>query len=64
MRYGVDISSWQTNVNYDQVVKYVSFAIPRVGYGVQYNLKQKDSQFENNYYGLKNKIPLGAYYYQ
>ena len=64
MKYGIDVSSWQTNINYDQAIKEMMFAILRVGYGVQYTLKQKDSEFENNYYGFKNKIPVGVYYYQ
>jgi GH25 family lysozyme M1 (1,4-beta-N-acetylmuramidase) len=62
---GIDISQYQANINYDQVIKYVDFAIVRVGYGVQYlPERQKDKKFEDNYYGLTERIPLGAYYYE
>lgn len=63
MKYGIDISSYQRNVNYDEVVKSIDFAILRIGYGVQYRLDQRDSELDNHYNGLKGKIPLGAYYY-
>ena len=64
-KLGIDISSYQTNVNYDKVIKNgIEFAILRVGYGVSYLPdSQRDKQFDNHYNGLKGKIPLGAYYY-
>ena len=60
---GIDISSYQKNVNYNEVANNVDFAILRAGYGVQYTLTQRDSELDNHYNGLKNDIPLGAYYY-
>ena len=64
-KLGIDISSYQTNVNYDKVIENgIEFAILRVGYGVSYLPdSQRDKQFDNHYNGLKGKIPLGAYYY-
>ena len=64
MKTGIDISSYQRNVDYDQVAENIDFAILRVGYGVTYlPSTQKDSQFENHYDGLYGKVPVGAYYY-
>ena len=60
---GIDISSYQRNVNYSEVINSVDFAILRVGYGIQYRLDQRDSELDNHYNGLKGDIPLGAYYY-
>lgn len=60
---GVDISTYQKNVNYDEAIKHIHFAILRVGYGIQHRLDQRDTQFDNHYKGFKGKIPLGAYYY-
>lgn len=64
-KLGIDISAYQTNVNYDKVVDSgIEFAILRVGYGVSYlPSTQRDKQFDNHYNGFKGKIPLGAYYY-
>lgn len=64
MKYGIDISDYQSGVNYDEVAKNVNFAILKVGYGVSYMPdEQRDSELDNHYNGLKGKIPLGAYYY-
>lgn len=63
-KIGVDISTYQKNVNYDEAVNHIEFAIIRVGYGVSYMPdSQRDTEFDNHYNGFKNKIPLGAYYY-
>lgn len=63
-KIGIDISQYQTNVDYNEVAKNTSFAILRIGYGVQYiPEKQRDKQFDNHYAGLYGKIPLGGYYY-
>lgn len=66
MKYGVDISTYNKNINYKELAKNIGFAIIRVGFGVQYApAKQKDVMFEKHYAGLKEaKIPTGAYYYQ
>ena len=61
---GVDISTYQKNVDYDEAVNYIDFAIIRVGFGVSYLPdRQRDAEFDNHYEGFKGKIPLGAYYY-
>ena len=64
MKYGIDISSYQRNIDYNKVIKNINFAILRVGFGVNYLPEsQKDNQFENHYKGLYGKIPIGGYYY-
>jgi len=63
-KIGVDISHYNPNVNYDEVVNNIGFAILNVGFGVQYLPdKQKDRYFERHYEGLHGRIPLGIYYY-
>ncbi len=65
MKYGIDISGWQKNIDYETLSQNIGFAIVRIGYGVQYlPNKQKDSELENHYYGLIDKVPVGGYYYQ
>lgn len=64
MIFGIDISGWQTNVDYAKAVKEggVRFAVLRAGYGRQ--LSQKDKMFEAHYAGMSGQgIPLGAYQY-
>ena len=64
MKYGIDISTYQRNIDYDTVAQNIDFAILRVGFGVTYlPTSQKDMQFENHYNGLSGKVPIGAYYY-
>lgn len=64
MKRGIDISEWQEVYDYNALVNSdIQFAIIRVGYGVSYDPNQIDSEFYNNYNGLKGKVPLGAYYY-
>ena len=61
---GIDISTFQSNVNYNELNNDIDFAILRVGYGVSYMPdSQKDKQFENHYAGIHGKKPVGAYYY-
>lgn len=36
MKYGIDISSYQRNIDYNKVIKNINFAILRVGFGVNY----------------------------
>ena len=65
MKKGVDISTFNRNVDYDKLKNNIEFAILRVGYGVQYAPdEQKDEMFEEHYKNLKEKIQIGAYYYQ
>lgn len=60
---GIDISTWQQNVNYMQLKSDgIEFAIIRCGYGRYEN--QKDNMFETHYAGCKNAgIKVGAYLY-
>ena len=59
MKYGIDISSYQRNIDYNKVIKNINFAILRVGFGVNYLPEsQKDNQFEN-YYAYANAIGEG-----
>ena len=61
---GIDISTYQKNINYDEACKHIDFCIIRVGYGVSYLPdSQRDKEFDNHYNGFKGKLPLGAYYY-
>lgn len=61
---GIDIYEGNRVTNYDELANNIDFAILRVGYGVSYLPEvQKDIRFEQNYRGLHNKVPLGAYYY-
>ena len=61
---GIDISTYQKNINYDEARKHIDFCIIRVGYGVSYLPdSQRDKEFDNHYNGFKGKLPLGAYYY-
>ena len=64
MKYGIDISYYQRNIDYNKVIENIDFAILRVGYSVNYApASQKDSQFENHYNGFNGKVPIGVYYY-
>lgn len=63
-KIGIDISTYQKNINYDEACKHIDFCIIRVGYGVSYLPdSQRDKEFDNHYNGFKGKLPLGAYYY-
>ena len=62
MLFGVDISTYQRNVNYKLASQEVEFAIIRIGYGREEN--QKDDQFENHYKGFREcGVPVGIYEY-
>ena len=63
MLKGVDLSCWQTNVNYQELKNQgVEFVIIRTGYGKDEG--QKDSQFETHYAGCKAVgLKVGAYLY-
>ena len=60
---GVDLSTWQTNVDYQALKDMgVEFAILRTGYGK--DAGQKDDMFEEHYAGCKAVgIKVGAYLY-
>ena len=48
MKYGVDISTFNRNVDYNKLKENTQFAILRVGYGVQYSPdKQKMKCLKN-----------------
>ncbi len=60
--FGIDVSSYQGNINWDVVKNHIDFAILRCGFG-QYN-SQKDKFFERNYEECRRLgIPVGIYHY-
>lgn len=63
MYKGIDISTWQKNVDYSKLKEQgIEFAIIRCGYGK--DSSQKDNMFETHYKGLKEAgIKVGAYLY-
>lgn len=63
MLKGIDLSAWQTDIDYKQLkASGIDFAILRCGYGK--NRTQKDKMFEQHYVGCKNAgIKVGAYLY-
>lgn len=60
LAYGVDVSSWQGKVDWEQVKNDgKSFVILRIGTG-----KGKDTYFEENYRNAKNAgLDVGCYFY-
>ena len=69
MKKGIDLSCWQTNVDYKKLKEEgIEFAIIRCGYGKdavdEKGKPQKDSMFETHYKGCKEAgIKVGAYHY-
>lgn len=63
MKKGIDLSTFQRNVDYEALKKDgVEFAIIRCGYGK--DAGQKDEMFEEHYAGCKAAgIKVGAYHY-
>lgn len=63
MQKGIDLSVYQSNVDYTKLKNQgIEFAIIRCGYGK--NSNQKDKMFEKHYNGLKScNIKIGAYLY-
>lgn len=62
--YGIDVSKWQGNINWDAVKSSgkVDFAILKIGSGRV--ATQKDRTFEKNYASAKAAgIPIGGYWY-
>lgn len=60
MKFGIDISEWQTGVDYEKAVKDggVEFAILRAGFSTSV-----DDMFETHYNGFSPLVPVGAYLY-
>lgn len=63
MKKGIDVSTWQKDINYNKLKEQgIEFAIIRDGYGK--NKTQKDNMFEKHYNGFKNAcIKIGVYHY-
>lgn len=61
--YGIDISRWQKNINYDIVAKQIDFAIIKAG-GSDAGFYM-DSMFKTHYTQLHDMrlVPCGAYYF-
>ena len=66
-RKGLDISSYQKGINFDEIKSKVDFLILRAGFtgwGGDGTNKNKDSCFEDFYSKSKARgIPVGAYWY-
>lgn len=61
---GVDISCYDDNIDYEELIRNINFAIIRVGYGVSYMPdEQKDSLLDSHYNQLYGRTLVGAYYY-
>jgi GH25 family lysozyme M1 (1,4-beta-N-acetylmuramidase) len=60
---GIDISTWQDNVNFEKVKKAgYDFVIIRAGFGSK--ATQKDNRFEQHYKGARAAgMAIGAYHY-
>ncbi len=60
MKFGIDISEWQSGVDYARAVSEggVEFAILRAGYSTS-----RDDMFETHYRGFSSRVPVGAYLY-
>ena len=63
---GVDISTYNTKIDYANMARQIDYAILRcgfTGYGPGKSLN-KDAQFENHYEGFRKQgLPMGVYYY-
>lgn len=60
---GIDVSSYQGNIDWAKVKSQIDFAIIRCGYGDDIT-SQDDNQFLNNVNGcISNGIPFGVYLY-
>ena len=59
LRRGVDVSQWQTTIDWQTAAPYLNFAIIRMGYGLK-----ADTQYLNNIRGcVANNVPYGLYLY-
>lgn len=60
---GIDVSSWQENIDWDRVKSQIDFAILRLGY-IGNNENKLDDKFERNYNECRRLgIPIGVYVY-
>ena len=49
-KIGIDISTYQKNINYDEACKHIDFFFFFFGYGVSYLFdSQRDKEFVNHY---------------
>lgn len=63
MRKGIDVSSYQGNINWEQAKDHIDFAIIRCGYGNNI-VSQDDIKYERNVENCTSlKIPFGVYLY-
>lgn len=63
MAKGIDVSSYQGDINWEETQKNIDFAIIRCGYGVD-RPNQDDNKFERNANECERlKIPYGVYLY-
>ena len=61
----IDISKYQTNVDYQEIAKHIDGVILRVGFtGWGALVSQKDPLFEKHYEGFRAAgVPIGVYWY-
>lgn len=63
MRIGIDVSTWQKNIDWSKVKGNIEFAILRLGW-IGNNSNKLDTYFEKNYSECKKLgIPVGVYVY-
>lgn len=61
-RYGVDVSKWQGNIDWNTAKKTIGFAVIRAGYGKEKT--QVDKYFHTNIKNAQaNGVPVGVYWY-
>ena len=57
---GIDVSTWQGNIDWPTTAQNTYFAVIRAGYGIGHI----DNYFETNYQKAKaNGVKVGAYWY-
>ena len=62
--FGIDVSTFQGNINWDKVKSQIEFAILRLGWIGNKNNHTLDTKFERNYSECKRLgIPVGVYVY-
>lgn len=63
-KYGIDVSRYQSIINWDKVKPQIDFAIIQIGWIGNHDNHTVDLQFERNYKECKRLgIPIGAYIY-
>ena len=61
-RYGIDVSKWQGNIDWNRAKKVIDFAMIRAGYGKEKS--QVDKCFHTNIKNAQaNGVPVGVYWY-